>query len=87
MKKVGGLACLAMLLAASFSFAADKKDERAGKCADAKSQMDYFCNPQPGDTMQVLGTACTNAKKNVGAACEGKVEADQTYEFKDTKKK
>lgn len=87
MKKVVGLACLALFCVASFSFAADKKDERAGKCADAKSQMDYFCNPQPGDTMQVLGTACTNAKKNVAASCEGKIEADQKYEFQDSKKK
>jgi hypothetical protein len=68
------------------AFAADKKDERAGKCGDAKSQQEYFCNPQPGDTIQAIGTACTNAKKNVLAACEGKIEADQKYEFKDSKK-
>lgn len=78
---------LAMALFCAGAFAADKKDERAGKCEDAKSQHDYFCNPQPGDTMQVIGTACTNAKKNVLAACEGKVEDDLKYEFSDTKKK
>ncbi len=89
MKKKVGLACLAVFCAASIAFAADKKDERAGKCNDAKSQMDYFCSKENagGDTLVSLGTACNNAKKNVAAACEGKVEADQTYEFSDSKKK
>ena len=69
MKKVVGLACLAVFCAASFSFAADKKDERAGKCTDAKSQMDYFCSKDNagGDTLVSLGTACNNAKDNVAA--------------------
>ena len=89
MNKMVGLACLAMLCAASISFAADKKDERAGKCADAKSQMNYFCSKEnaAGDTLVSLGTACNNAKSNVAAACEGKVEADKKYEFDDSKKK
>lgn len=77
---------LVIALCCAGAFAAEQKDERAGKCNDAKSQQEYFCNPQPGDTMQVIGTACTNAKKNVLAACEGKVEADQKYEFSDSKK-
>ena len=38
------------------------------------------------DTMLALGTACNNAKKNVAAACEGKAEADQVYQFDDKKK-
>jgi hypothetical protein len=79
---------LALALLCAGSFAADQKDERAGKCDDAKSQMDYFCSKDNagGDTLVSLGTACNNAKKNVAAACEGKVEADQKYEFSDTKK-
>ena len=89
MKKVVGLACLAAFCAAAFSFAADKRDERAGKCTDAKSQMDYFCSKDNagGDTLVSIGTACNNAKDNVAAACDGKAKADQTYEFSDTKKK
>jgi hypothetical protein len=89
MKKVVGLACLAVFCAASFSFAADKKDERGGKCADAKSQMDYFCSKEnaKGDTLVSLGTACNNAKDNVAAACEGKAKEDLKYEFNDSKKK
>ncbi len=83
------LACgLAMALFCAGSFGAEQKDERAGKCTDAKSQMDYFCIKENagGDTLVSLGTACNNAKKNVAAACEGKAEADQKYEFKDSKK-
>ena len=89
MKKTVGLACFAVsLCVGSVSYAADK-DERAGKCNDAKSQMDYFCSKENagGDTLVSLGTACNNAKDNVAAACEGKGKADQTYEFSDTKKK
>lgn len=79
---------IAIALCCAGAFAADKKDERAGKCGDAKSQMDYFCSKDNagGDTLVSLGTACNNAKKNVAAACEGKVEADQKYEFSDSKK-
>lgn len=63
--------------------AAQSKDERAGNCSDAKKQMEYFCNDQnsAADTMVAVGTACTNAKKNVAAACEGKVEEDKVYKF------
>lgn len=63
------------------SVAADKKDERAGTCADAKSQMEYFCDEKnaASDSMVAIGTACTNAKNNVKAACEGVVEEDKTY--------
>ena len=89
MKKVVWLACLAMSLSATSAFAADKKDERAGKCNDAKSQMDYFCSKENagGDTLVSLGTACNNAKDNVAAACDGKAKADLKYEFDDSKKK
>ncbi|MEO5861038.1 MAG: hypothetical protein ABIW48_01820 [Burkholderiales bacterium] len=80
---------LAMVLCCAGTFAAEQKDQRAGKCTDAKSQMDYFCSKENvgGDTLVSLGTACNNAKKNVAAACEGKAEADQKYEFSDSKKK
>jgi len=76
------VAALSLALAASCALA-QQKDERAGTCADAKSQMEYFCDPArgAGDTMVAVGTACENAKKNVAAACEGKVEADKAYKF------
>jgi hypothetical protein len=72
--------CLALAAPSAFS---QQKDERAGTCADAKSQMEYFCDPArgAGDTMVAVGTACENAKKNVAAACEGKVEEDKAYKF------
>jgi hypothetical protein len=73
-------ACLALAVSSAF---AQQKDERAGSCADAKSQMEYFCDPSrgAGDTMVAVGTACENAKKNVAAACEGKIEEDKPYKF------
>ncbi len=79
------LVTFALSLAASTRVAAADKDERAGTCADARSQMDYFCNSSNGasDSMVAIGTACTNAKKNVEAACEGKVEADKAYKFEE----
>jgi hypothetical protein len=72
--------CLAVATTAG---AADKKDERGGTCEDAKKQRDYFCNESnaASDSMVAIGTACTNAKKNVAAACEGKVEEDRAYKF------
>ncbi len=75
-----GSLCLVFALSAS---AADKKDERAGNCNDAKSQMEYFCDDKNSatDTMVAIGTACANAKKNVASACEGKVEEDKAYKF------
>lgn len=54
--------------------------ERAGNCEQAKSQQEFFCG-NTNDMMASLGTACENAKKNVAAACEGKVEADKAYKF------
>ena len=61
---------------------AQQKDERAGTCEDAKSQMEYFCGGKgdPNDMMMQF-TACDNAKKNHAAACEGKAEADKAYKF------
>jgi len=61
---------------------AQQKDERAGSCDQAKSQMEYFCGGagDPNDMMMQF-TACDNAKKNVAAACEGKVEPDKAYKF------
>lgn len=74
---VGSLYCALSLSA----FAADQKDERAGKCEDTKKQVEYFCDEKnaASDSMVAIGTACTNAKKNMQAACEGKVEEDKAY--------
>lgn len=84
MKTTISLSMVAFLFAASAALAEEKKsDTRAGKCDDAKSQVDYFCKPNAKDTMVTIGTACNNAKKNMAAACDGKVEPDQKYEFKD----
>ena len=84
---------LAILLAAfwfvsGLAAAADPAKTRVGTCDDAKSQMDYFCNPANAatDSMVALGTACNNAKNNVKEACEGIVEPDKTYEFDDKNK-
>jgi hypothetical protein len=79
---VSSIAAVSLALAAAPAFS-QQKDERAGTCADAKSQMEYFCDPSrgAGDTMVAVGTACENAKKNVAAACEGKVEEDKAYKF------
>lgn len=76
------VAVLSLALATPAVFA-QQRDERAGNCNDAKSQMEYFCDASrgAGDTMVAVGTACENAKKNVAAACEGKVEPDKVYKF------
>ena len=75
--------CALSLFSLSMSALAQQKDERAGSCEDAKSQMEYFCDPSraAGDTMVAVGTACENAKNNVAAACEGKAEPDKEYKF------
>ena len=61
--------------------------QRVGTCQDARSQMEYFCNPGNAakDSMVAIGTACTNAKNNVKEACEGIVQPDRKYEFDDKK--
>lgn len=74
-----------VVLAAGFSAVAQAGDTRAGNCEDAKKQMEFFCDPNSTDMMSQF-TACTNAKKNVAAACEGKVEEDKPYAFDDKKK-
>ena len=78
-----GVAALSLSFATSSALAADSKDERAGNCNDAKQQMEYFCDESKSanDTMVAIGTACTNAKNNVKAACEGVVEPDKVYKF------
>ena len=57
--------------------------ERAGNCSDAKKQMAYFCDESNAgsDSMVAIGTACTNAKNNVKAACEGIETPDAEYTF------
>jgi len=84
-----GLALALPLVLASQTYAADDSTKtRVGTCNDAKSQMEYFCNPAnaASDSMVAIGTACTNAKNNVKEACEGIVEPDKKYEFDDKKK-
>ena len=66
--------------------AAAEADTRAGSCADAKSQYEYFCKGDSNDIMMVVPIACNNAKKNMAAACDGKTEADQPYKFEETNK-
>lgn len=77
------------LFITSLSLAADDSSKtRVGTCEDAKSQMEYFCNPDnaASDSMVAIGTACNNAKNNVKEACEGVVQPDQVYEFDDKDK-
>lgn len=83
------VAVIAVLIAPAAATAAhheaDEKSrlERAGTCEDARSQMEYFCNPAntEKDSMVAIGTACTNAKNNVKAACEGIDTPDPEYKF------
>lgn len=70
---------------ASTTVSAAEKDTRAGNCEDAKSQYEYFCKGNSNDIMMQVPIACNNAKKNMAAACEGKVEADQPYKFDEKK--
>lgn len=76
------LAGVSLAIAASAGMA-QQKDERAGTCNDAKQQWDYYCNGKgdPNDIFTQANIACNNAKRNMAAACEGKVEADASYEF------
>ena len=82
------LLALPLVFIALSAGADDSKKTRVGTCEDAKSQMEYFCNPEnaASDSMVALGTACTNAKNNVKEACEGIVEPDRAYEFDDKSK-
>lgn len=89
MTRLSFLITLPLVLTALSSAAADdSKKTRVGTCNDARSQMEYFCNPAnaASDSMVAIGTACTNAKNNVKEACEGIVEPDKKYEFDDKKK-
>ncbi len=86
--RVMALCALSAALSVSLTvFAEDDAErarlERAGSCKDAKSQMDYFCDPKnaASDSMVALGTACNNAKNNVKAACEGVDTPDPEYKF------
>lgn len=82
MKHIAILAGLGLAFAASIAFA-QQKDERGGTCDDAKQQWDYYCNGKgdPNDIFTQANIACNNAKRNMAAACEGKVEADASYQF------
>ncbi len=58
-------------------------DTRGGTCDDAKKQHEYYCEGKndPNDIFTQANIACNNAKRNMAAACEGKVEADAEYTF------
>jgi len=90
MTRISTLSAVSLVLTALSAVAADDSNvTRVGTCNDAKSQMEYFCNPDnaANDSMVAIGTACTNAKNNVKEACEGIVEPDKAYEFDDRKDK
>ena len=74
-------ACL-LGLAATTGLAAEV-DTRAGTCEDAKKQHEYYCEGKndPNDIFTQANIACNNAKRNMAAACEGKVETDAEYKF------
>ena len=85
MKYFGFTVASVLLLSSSIVIAAEK-DTRAGSCEDAKKQFEYFCNGDSNDIMMKVPIACPNAKKNMAAACDGIVDADQPYKFEETKK-
>ena len=85
MKRFGYTVASALILSSSMVIAAEK-DTRGGSCDDAKKQFEYFCKGDSNDIMMKVPIACPNAKKNMAAACDGIVEADQPYKFEETKK-
>jgi benzoyl-CoA reductase/2-hydroxyglutaryl-CoA dehydratase subunit BcrC/BadD/HgdB len=84
MKALNAIGVLLVGLSTAIVVAAEK-DTRAGNCEDAKSQYEYFCKGDSNDIMMKVPIACNNAKKNMAAACDGKVEADQPYKFEEKK--
>ena len=69
-------------LAATAGFGAEI-DTRGGTCEDAKKQHEYYCEGKndPNDIFTQANIACNNAKRNMAAACEGKVAPDAEYKF------
>lgn len=77
-------ATLLLLAAVGVVNAQTDTKTRVGTCADARSQMEYFCNEanaNKNNDMMMSFNACSNAKKNVKEACEGIVEPDVEYKF------
>ena len=76
------IGAIALGVATSAVIAAEV-DTRAGTCADAKSQHEYYCEGKndPNDIFTQANIACNNAKRNMAAACEGKSETDAEYKF------
>lgn len=70
------------VFAATIGFAAEV-DTRGGTCEDAKKQHEYYCEGKndPNDIFTQANIACNNAKRNMAAACEGKVAPDAEYKF------
>ena len=82
MKAITWMGVLSLGLVATMCLAAEK-DTRGGTCEDAKKQHEYYCEGKndPNDIFTQANIACNNAKRNMAAACEGKVEADAEYKF------
>ena len=82
MKTHSLIGALLLGLTATVTFAAEQ-DTRGGTCEDAKKQHEYYCEGKndPNDIFTQANIACNNAKRNMAAACEGKVEADSEYKF------
>ena len=84
MKAHSLIATLVLGLAATAGIsAAAEKDTRGGTCEDAKKQHEYYCEGKndPNDIFTQANIACNNAKRNMAAACEGKVAPDAEYKF------
>ncbi len=86
MKTRSLISALVLGLAATVGVA-EEKDTRGGTCEDAKSQHEYYCEGKndPNDIFTQANIACNNAKRNMAAACEGKLEPDAEYKFEDKK--
>ena len=82
MKTHSLIGALVFGLAATVCVAAEK-DTRGGTCEDAKKQHEYYCEGKndPNDIFTQANIACNNAKRNMAAACEGKVAPDAEYKF------
>lgn len=84
MKFIAILAGLGLSMASLVVIGAEK-DTRGGTCDDAKKQHEYYCEGKndPNDIFTQANIACNNAKRNMAAACDGIVEPDAQYQFKE----
>ena len=84
MKFIAILAGMSLSMASLAAIGAEK-DTRGGTCDDAKKQHEYYCEGKndPNDIFTQANIACNNAKRNMAAACDGVVEPDNQYQFKE----